>query len=101
MMLMPFELEMIGSRRAEVRRLRNSGEGRRLHADRNRNAIGDDVEHGRSGLRLHHDLLELLGAGIAIDLEGDLDALVAVAHLFGEAEEPRRSMSPSILLPPC
>ena len=37
------------------------GHGWSLDADPDRNAVGDDVERGRSGLRLHHDLFELLG----------------------------------------
>src|SRR6185312_1087626 len=60
--------------------------GRGLDADRNRHAVGDDVEHGRSGLRLHDDLLESIGSSVTIDLEGNLDALVAVADVFRESE---------------
>src|SRR5688500_2943668 len=55
--------------------------------DVHRHAAGEDVEDCRTGLRLRHDLVEFARRRIALDLEGDIDLLVAVAHVGGEAEE--------------
>src|SRR6185312_6900081 len=69
------------------RRSLASGHDRSLDADRNRQAVGEAVEHGRAGFRLHDDFFELLGRSVAFDREGNFDALVAVANLVRETED--------------
>src|SRR5688572_2622714 len=55
--------------------------------DVHRHAAGEDVKDRRAGLRLRHDLVELACRRIALDLEGDVDLLITVAHVGGEAEQ--------------
>src|SRR4029079_8558919 len=51
------------------------------------NAARDDVEHGGAFARLRDEIAELLGRRVGVDVEGDADVLVAVAHLVGDAED--------------
>src|SRR5688572_28119240 len=53
------------------------------------NAVGEHVKDRGAGSRLRHDLLELARRRIALDLEGDVDLLVAVAHVGRQAEQAR------------
>src|ERR1700733_10220295 len=55
--------------------------------DGNVGRICDDVEHRRALLRLRDQRLDLLLRSIGIDLEADLDVVVAVAHLAVNAED--------------
>ena len=57
-----------------------------LHRDFDRDAVGDDVVHGRAGARLFDDLAQLLGGSVAFDLERDAHVLIAVTHGLREAE---------------
>src|SRR4051812_34718713 len=56
--------------------------------DGDRHAIGEDVEHRGAGPRLLDDGPQLLGRGIALDVEADADLLEAVAHLVVETQDP-------------
>src|SRR5688572_2315779 len=58
-----------------------------VHVDCDRDALGDHVEHGGTGACLGDDLGELLGRGVALDVEAQAHALVAVADLVGETED--------------
>ena len=49
--------------------------------------VGDDVVHRRALLRLRDDRLDLLLRRIRVDLERDLDVVVAVAHVAVDAED--------------
>ena len=51
-----------------------------------RHAVGEHVVDGRALARLLDDLAQLLGV-VALHVEGDLDLLVAVADLLGQAED--------------
>src|SRR5215208_6409788 len=57
------------------------------HPDRDRNTVGQHIEHGRAGASLVDDLLELLTRRIAFDFESDADGLEAVPHLVRNAED--------------
>src|SRR6478735_7742256 len=50
--------------------------------------IGDDVVHRRALLRLRHDRLDLLLRRVGVDVEGDLDVVVAVADVAVDAQDP-------------
>ena len=58
-----------------------------VDGDVDRDTVGDDVEHRRAGPRLFDDLAQLLGRGVALDLEVDADLLVAVADLVRQSED--------------
>src|SRR5690606_24590181 len=50
--------------------------------------VGEHVEHGGPGHRLLDEAAQDLRGGVALDLERDRDALVAVADARVEAEDP-------------
>src|SRR5215469_11374196 len=55
--------------------------------DRDVGRVGHDVVHGRAFLRLRHERLDVFLRRVGIDLEGDLDVVVAVAHVAVDAED--------------
>src|SRR4051794_582197 len=65
---------------------RDESEG--VDLDRDGHAVRDDVVDGRACLGLLDDVAQLLLRGVALDRESDGDALVPVAHLRVQPEDP-------------
>src|SRR6516225_7096591 len=55
--------------------------------DRDVGRIGHDVVDGRAFLRLRYERLDVFLRRVGIDLEGDLDVVVAVAYVAVDAED--------------
>src|SRR5262252_8683749 len=55
--------------------------------DRDVGRIGHDVIHGRAFLRLRDERLDVFLRRVGIDLESDLDVVVAVAYVAVDAED--------------
>src|SRR5258708_37388604 len=58
-----------------------------VHGHRNRDTVGEDVAHSRTGLRLPDNLGNLLGRCVGLDPEADPDRREAVADLVRQAED--------------
>src|SRR5829696_6064657 len=58
------------------------------HVDGDRGRVGERVVHGRTPAGLLHEATQGLVVGVALDLEGDANRLIAVADgVAGEAED--------------
>src|SRR4029077_16401888 len=55
--------------------------------DRHVGRIGHDVVHGRAFLRLRDERLDILLRGFGVDMEGDLDVVVAITYVAVDAKD--------------
>src|SRR3984957_14787758 len=64
-----------------------SGRFRLDDLDRDARWIGHDIVHGRSFLRLRDERLDVFLGRIGVDMERDLDAVIAIAHIAVDTED--------------